>query len=296
MASTDRAFRALARASPHAIVALVRRLAPALVAAPDHEIVALDDPHVDVPPHPREADFVATVGAPGVLHVECQGYRDPEFSERVFGYHLALTLRHPSRRVRTCAIWLRAPAADQRATEVRRGDVTIALTTLVLCELDAAALLESDETACFAPAAELGAMTIEDLCDRVVAALARVGAHPRERAMAAVAAATRGRYPFLVRAMEKAAMEPVIIEDLVDYGYEQGLAEGIEKGIERGIDEGQRRATVAAILDLLDARGLSASIAQRTRIAEERDVERLRGWLRRVIDATSVDDVIRDTQ
>jgi hypothetical protein len=273
VASTDRAFRALARASPRVIVALVRRLAPALVDVADDEIVALDDPHVDVPAHPREADFVARVGDPAILHVECQGYRDPEFSERVFTYHLALTLRHPERRVRTCALWLRTPAPEQRAPIVRRGDVAIALTPIVLGELVAEWLLSSDETACFAHA----------------------GAHPRERAMAAVAAASRGRYAEFVRAMEKADMEPVIIEDLVDYGYEQGLEEGMERGLERGLAEGLERGRaeecVRARLAVLEARRLAANDAQLARVRECRDVARLEAWLRRAAVATRFEDM-----
>ena len=292
MASTDRAFRALARASPGSLVPLLRALAPQLLDVTDDEIVALDDPNLDLPPHPREADFVARVGEPALLHVECQGYRDPGFSDRVFGYHLALTLRHPERRVETCVIWLRTPSPAQRETTIRRGNVTIAHTPIVVAELPAELLLASPQTACFAPAARLGSLTLEQLCDRVVSALARAGASPREALMAAVVATSCGRYPDLVRAMERADMQPVIIEDLVDYGYEQGLEEGIEKGIERGLDEGQRAATAASVLAILEARGLLPSEQERARVLSEPSLEVLRGWVRRAAAVTTVAELL----
>lgn len=58
--------------------------------------------------------------------------------------------------------------------------------------------------------------------------------------MAVVAAAIRGRYHLMIKAMEAAKVEPVVIEDLVeigrDLGLEQGRAEGIEKGRAEGVD------------------------------------------------------------
>jgi hypothetical protein len=55
---TDRAFRSFARARPRSVVALLRLVGPSLVDVDEAEIVALSDPNVDVPPHPRETDDV----------------------------------------------------------------------------------------------------------------------------------------------------------------------------------------------------------------------------------------------
>lgn len=71
-------------------------------------------------------------------------------------------------------------------------------------------------------------------------AFLRERATGRELHMAVVAAAIRGRYHLMIKAMEAAKVEPVVIEDLVeigrDLGLEQGRAEGIEKGRAEGVD------------------------------------------------------------
>jgi predicted transposase YdaD len=65
-----------------------------------------------------------------------------------------------------------------------------------------------------------------------------------QRHMAVVAAATRGRYQDMVKAMGEHDMEPVIIEDLVrfgrDEGRDEGRREGREEGRREGRDEGRR--------------------------------------------------------
>ncbi|MBI2391016.1 MAG: hypothetical protein HYV09_15600 [Deltaproteobacteria bacterium] len=287
MAKTDRAFRALARASPRSILALLRLVVPHLVRVEDDDVVALDDPHLDVPPHPREADWVAAAGARDIFHVEGQGYRDGDFADRVFAYHLTLALRHPDRHVRTYAVWMHRPARDQRLATVRRGGTAIRVTTIVLAELRASLLLSRPETAAFAMAAELDGMSVDELCDRVVRALARPGAHPQERAMAGVAAVLRGRYDALMRAMERANMEPVIIEDLVDYGYDLGL----EKGLEQGLEQGRVSEAISALLVVLSARSLPVSPTLEAQVRACTDAAVLLAWLRRAAVARSIDEV-----
>jgi hypothetical protein len=291
MASSDRAFRALARASPRNVLALLRLLELEVHVAAD-DVVALDDPNLDVPPHPREADLVVRVGEPDLFHVECQGYVDPAFLDRVFGYHLVLTLRHPERHVRTFVIWTRLPKPHQRTNLIRRGDVSIEVQTMVLPEVPAQRLLAHPETACFAAGAHPGPMSVEELCDRVAAALRAKDASFEEKYVAAMVAATQGRYAVMVRAMEKHHMQPVIIEDLVDYGFEQGIEKGIEKGIERGIGRGRLDMAREALLDLFDARGLSPTDPQRRCILAEIDEARLRAWHRAAATAATVDEVI----
>jgi hypothetical protein len=299
MASTDRAFRALARDAPATVVALVRLVAPdTLGAADDSEIVALDDPNLDEPPHPREADFAALVGRDALSHVELQGYGERGFDLRVFDYHLGFVLRHPTRTVRTLAIWLSPPRPEQRAAVLRRGALQLERAVVVLSEVPASLLLSRAETACFAPAGELGALSVDELCDRVVAALARPGASEREKTMAAVAAHTRGRYPSLMAAMERAKMEPVIIQDLVDIGYDQGLAEGIERGIEQGIEQGIARGraeeSARAVVAVLQARGLLVSEAFSARLRGCTDLATLERWLQRAVTVARAEDVFEE--
>ena len=116
MAQTDRAFRASARAFPAMVRALVRA-ATGNAHAAEGDLV-LDDPNLDTPPHPKEADLVLRVGDHAVDHYECQGYADPAFVDRLLFYHLALVIRHPQRRVRSCAIWTRIPSEAQRASVI----------------------------------------------------------------------------------------------------------------------------------------------------------------------------------
>jgi len=79
-------------------------------------------------------------------------------------------------------------------------------------------------------------------------------------------------------------MEAVIIEDLVDYGFEQGLEQGLEQGTVIGARQ--------MLLDLLDARGLTPSVEQRDRIDREIVLPNLRAWHRRAATASSMDEVI----
>lgn len=268
------------------MLALLRLALPGLVQVADDEIIALDDPHLDIPPHPREADYVVSAGPADIFHVEGQGYRDADFAHRVFAYHLTLGLRFPERTVHTFAVWMRPPPLAQRLATVERGNVTIRVATVVLSELPAALLLSVPETACFAMAAEIGSMAIDELADLVVRALARPGAHPQERAMAGVAAITRGRYDAFMRAMERAKMEPVIIEDLVDYGYDLGVAEGIETGA--------LAAVKAALVAVLAARSIPTTPEIDARVGACDDPSQLQLWLRRAAVAHSAAEVFRD--
>ena len=100
MPLSDRAFRALARAEPDVIVALLRAVAPD--ALPEDARADPDDvtpSQLDALPPPLDIDWAARVSADDVSHVECQGYRDTGFLERLFYYHLHLVLRHRPRQI-----------------------------------------------------------------------------------------------------------------------------------------------------------------------------------------------------
>jgi hypothetical protein len=83
----------------------------------------------------------------------------------------------------------------------------------------------------------------------------------------------------MIQAMHDADLDPPIIEDLVRFGRDLGLTQGIELG--------ERRA----LLQLVQARGLTLSAEQRALIDSEHDPERLLAWLRRAATATTADAV-----
>jgi hypothetical protein len=145
--------RALARAEPQAVLALLRaaipdfmeEVCPGGVLGPD----AVEDPKLGLPP-PIEADLVTRAGDSRLLHVEGQGYDERAFDRRVFGHHLALVLRHPERRVSTVALWLVPAPPERRLGRMELSEVAIRVHTIVLRELPASRLLPDSDAVCFA--------------------------------------------------------------------------------------------------------------------------------------------------
>jgi hypothetical protein len=162
---------------------------------------------------------------------------------------------------------------------------------VLLPRVAASALLADPATACFAPGADAGAWSAAELCDRVVARLAASGASWHQWHMAFVAAAVRGRYTEMVSAMSRASLEPVIIEDLVKFGIDQGFAKGVDQGFARGVAEGGLAVARDALLDALSARGFAVDAALRARVAGEGSLEQLRTWLRRAVTADALAQV-----
>lgn len=232
MPKSDRAFRALSRTEPEVVVEMLRILAPTLVPAgttlvPDDVVPT----QLDGLPPELDADWAARCNDDELLHLECQGYRDEHFSERSLWYHLGFALRlRGKRRVRTVALWLVPPSQGQARDIMVVGDISVKVTTIVLPEVPAAMLLQNPRTACFAAGANAGDWSDEELCGRVAAALAVRRASWAERHMAVVAAAMRKRYDAMVAAMERAHLEPVIIEDLVKFGEDRGYDRGYDRG------------------------------------------------------------------
>jgi hypothetical protein len=301
---SDRAFRALVRDQPDVLIALLdATLRPALGLKGPITPQDVDEPHLDLPPG-MDADSVARCGDV-VLHTECQAYNDRNFDDRLFRYHLHLALRYRELRVETVALWLTAPAPDRRHREITRDNVTVRVHVVVLPEVPAQLLLTDPRTACFAVGADPSSLSAEDLCTRVAETLR--DATKRELHMAAVAARLCGRYAEMIRAMQAAKIDPVIIEDLVeigrDMGLEQGRAEGIERGraegIERGRAEGIERghadgleAVRQMLLDVIVMRGLELTDTERERISAERSLDRLREWHKKVLSAESLTGVL----
>jgi hypothetical protein len=239
MVATDRAFRALGRAEPETILALVETVAPRLLPETPR-ILPQDglDTWLDRPPHPSEADSVLRLD-PGdaLLHVEGQGYREEEFCDRVMRYHLMLALRHWNRQVHTLALWLVPPPKEQNAGLLRHGAIEVKITMVVLRELDAAVLLQRPETVCFALGADDHGRGHDDLCREAVERMRLSGASLRRFQFAAVVARSHSsaRFDAMLRAMSAQGVEAVIIEDLVKIGEEIGEEIGFRKGLRTGI-------------------------------------------------------------
>jgi predicted transposase YdaD len=300
---SDRAFRALVREQPEVLLALLEATLPPQPwldgpVTPEN----VDDSHLDLPPT-IDADSVARSGSV-VLHTECQGYRDATFSDRVFRYHLLLTLRYPAFRVETIALWLARPSPAQRDGVIVRGNLTLRVHVVVLREIRAEVLLSDPRTACFAPGADSTTLSEQELC-AAAARMLRDHATGRELHMAVVAAAIRGRYSLMIKAMEAAKIQPVVIEDLVEIGRDMGLAEGVEKGRAEGVEKGRAEgvekgraegieAARDMLFDAIAARGFALGAAERERIAAERSLSRLREWHRVALVAQSLDAFFED--
>jgi len=279
MSFSDRAFHALAQHEPAVILATLRVLCPGVAsgAAP----VRVDDlapTRLDALAPPTDADWVACVGDDALVHLECQGYRDAGFLDRLFRYHLALVLRHPERRVRSVALWLTPSPPAQRRGAIARDDVRVRMTQVVPGEVDAEALLRDPTTACFAAGADARGMSDDALCGRVVAALVASGASWYQRHMAVITALSKGRYEAMKRRMSAAGFEPVIIEDFVYFGEDRGML----------------KATANSVLKVAAVRGLAFSDAQREKVLACTDLATLEDWLGRAVTAASAEEVLRD--
>jgi hypothetical protein len=267
MAGSDRAFRALASNEPHVVVEAVRALVPDFL--PPALAVDRAEPaptRLDALAPPRDADAVLRVDRRRLAHIECQGYRDTTFSERVFWYHLELAVAHRPRRVRTAALWLLRPPEAQRRERLRHGDVRVRVHHVLVPDVPAERLLASPTTACFAAAADPGTRSVRWLCRAVAAGLRASGASFYQRHMAVVCAATQGRYRAMVNAMASAGLEPVIIEDLVKFGEDRGLEKGLKKGREEGLAQGLEKGLRVAVADLCELLGIKLGAARRARL------------------------------
>jgi hypothetical protein len=278
MVATDRAFRALARAEPEVVLALLRLALPGFLGDARVDAESVEDPKLDLPP-PIEADLVARAESEHVFHVEGQGYSELGFEQRVFSYHLALVLRHPRRDVKTVALWLTRPPRGQRLDRIERSGVAIEVSTIVLSEVPASRLLAEPQTLCFAPGADAEHLSAEELCRSVARELRNQNASWQKLLMSVTVAAAVGRYDTMMQAMQEEGLEPPIIEDLVRYGHE------------RGVERGRVQMAREDLLELLSARELPLTAEQRAGIDAESDLARLRGWLRRAAVAGSAGDV-----
>jgi hypothetical protein len=203
----------------------------------------------------------------------------------VFYYHLGLVLRYRHREVRTLTLWLRVPSAQERVPLLRKGSVSVLVTHLVLPEAKASRLVLDERTACFAPVADDEGRGDWVVCQQTVAVLRDSGASLRRWQMAAVAARARSekRYHAMVRVMEEAGVQSVIIEDLIHIGEEFGFS--------RGLDEGKVTEARRAVERVLRRRNLPVTEAQAAQLAACKDLDILERWLDLAITAASAAEV-----
>lgn len=281
MPATDRAFRALARAVPETVIALLRAMRPHALPFATAQPVRLLPTQVTALPPDLDSDWLASLADEALCHVECQGYRDTSFGERLTKYHLRHSLWFWPRRVHTFAVWLMRPPAPQRAQRLVHHRITVRVSSLVVPEVPAEQLLRDPRTACFAPAADSRGASDEVVCGRVARLL--VEAELLERHMAVVAARMHSprRCKVMIEAMEWNGQEPILIEDLIKIGEDDGF------------EKGRQDALREALATVLDARGIPLDDIQRARVRLEEDVERLSTWMRRAATARDAREVFQ---
>jgi hypothetical protein len=174
-----------------------------------------------------------------------------------------------------------SPPQDHPKDEMIVDDITVKVTTVVLHKVKASVLLADPRTACFAAGANKEGRSADELCVEVAAVLKTRSASWAERHMAVVAAAMRGRYKSMVRAMEQANLEPVVIEDLVKFGEDRGMKKG---------RRAEERGTLRRVLAL---RKLALSAQQEHQIDACTDLATLRRWLDQAIFAESAAEALR---
>jgi hypothetical protein len=293
MAATDRAFRALGRAEPDTLLALVRALAPDLL--PPHLAAATRlvsaDARLDTPDPSLEVDLALhQIAGPILWHLEGQGYKDLAFPDRVLRYHLGLVLRHWDREVRTIAIWLVIPAPEEALELMRKGAVSVLVKHLVLPRARISQLLLDPKTACFALAGDDEGRGDAVVAQQTVAVLQTHKASLRQWQMAAVAARSRSheRYRAMVKAMDSAGVQSVIIEDLIHIGEEYGFDRGHQAGLQAGLVREARRS----VGRVLSRRGLVVTAEQQARLDGCEDLATLERWHDQAITAASADEAL----
>jgi predicted transposase YdaD len=90
-------------------------------------------------------------------------------------------------------------------------------------------------------------------------------------------------------AVSQAGVERVIIEDLVEFGKDEGLAQGLAQGRLEGRLEGEAKLLLRQLA--LRFRTVPDGVAARVRSASEAELER---WGERVLTAASLDEVFAD--
>jgi hypothetical protein len=77
----------------------------------------------------------------------------------------------------------------------------------------------------------------------------------------------------------------------VAQGRQEGHQEGHQEGLQKGRQEGRQEGEVAALLEVLDARGLKVDEAARQQILACTDLAQLKVWLRRAVTVKSAQEL-----
>ena len=97
--------------------------------------------------------------------------------------------------------------------------------------------------------------------------------------------AERDSYSFLIDARDEGLKEGRT------KGLDEGKRLGLDEGKRLGLDEGQRAERRAALLQLLELRGLAPSPAQRARILACADLGQLNAWFAQAVHCQSADEL-----
>jgi hypothetical protein len=316
--SPDRAVRNLAREEPAAIVSLLSTLLPGVVPRGAHITPAhVGDPNLEAFPFPLEVDFLGRLGEHRIIHCEFQSYRETDFLDRAFSYHLCSVQRYPGRVVDSICIWLIRPPAGQRCDLITVDNVTIAVHSIVLPEVAAELLLEDARTACFAIAAAPGAWTVEELCRRTVAKMRDGRASWHQWRVAGLVAMVQGRYKEFTQAMHEVKEDTTMVDDFMlacldvgrreglklgrKQGVERGLKRGVEQGLKRGVEQGLKRGVEQGLkmaretlLVVLEARSLWPTAEERKKILTQPSLQRLHHWVQRAATVSTVAEALAD--
>jgi hypothetical protein len=71
----------------------------------------------------------------------------------------------------------------------------------------------------------------------------------------------------------------------------QGREEGLKEGLQEGLQEGLHRGELAAVFEVLDARGIQVDEASRQRLMACKELSQIKLWLRKAVTVQSVQEL-----
>jgi uncharacterized ferritin-like protein (DUF455 family) len=96
----------------------------------------------------------------------------------------------------------------------------------------------------------------------------------------------------MVKAMDTADVQSVIIEDLIHIGEEYGFDRGHQAGLEAGRVAGALAEARRAVSRVLSRRGLAVTAEQQAKLDTCEDLATLERWLDQAITAASADEAL----
>ncbi len=254
---------------------------------------------VDLPNGEREA----------IVYLVEEETEASQFSiHRLTHYMVEVATLHKTERIVPIVIFLRggAPAAKLLLGTER---ATYLMATYIGCHLariDAMAHLHSTNIVarillpCMAVPREQRVEVVMSALEGVVTLVADVHLQAKYTEFVSMYAGLDEKQEIeLQRVLEGAPWRPKMVGWLVQAraegkaeGKAEGMAEGRAEGMAEGRAEGDARGRVETLLDLLAERGLELTPRQRIRIESCRDAALLKLWLRRVLSAATVAEIL----